>query len=67
MSAISQKSEDELKVTRRLFLQHAATATAVSATLYSVAMKTDAIAQPPLAAFGTRGTGDGMPYPYVGA
>lgn len=64
---IPNHREDELKITRRLFLQHAATATAVSATLYSVAMKTDAIAQVPVAQFAARGTGDGMPYPYVGA
>lgn len=64
---IPQISGEELKLNRRLFLQHAATATAVSATLYSVAMKTDAIAQVPVAQFAARGTGDGMPYPYVGA
>ncbi len=63
----SLKSDDELKLTRRLFLQHAASATAVSATVYSVAMKTDAIAQDRSTQFGARGTGDGMPYPYVGA
>lgn len=64
---IPNNRDDELKFTRRLFLQHAATATAVSATLYSVAMKTDAIAQAPVAEFSARGTGDGMPYPYIGA
>ena len=59
--------DDERKLTRRLFLQHTASATAVSATLYSVAMKTDAIAQAPAppAGFGF-GPGDGMPYPYLG-
>lgn len=36
-------SEDELKLTRRLFLQHSATAGAATAW-YSVAMKTDALA-----------------------
>jgi hypothetical protein len=38
-------SEDELKVTRRLFLRHSAMATAMSATWYSIAMKTDAVAR----------------------
>ena len=38
-------SEDELKLTRRLFLQHSATATAMSAAAYSIAMKTDALAR----------------------
>jgi hypothetical protein len=37
--------EDELKVTRRLFLRHSAVATAATASLYSIAMKTDALAQ----------------------
>ena len=62
----SQKPDDELKFTRRLFLQHAAATTAAT-TLYSVAMKTDAIAQqaPQVAMFGF-GPGDGMPYPYLG-
>ena len=38
-------SEDELKLTRRLFLQHSAMATAMSAGAYSIAMKTDALAR----------------------
>jgi hypothetical protein len=38
-------SEDELKVTRRLFLRHSTVATALSAGVYSIAMKTDALAQ----------------------
>jgi hypothetical protein len=37
--------DDEHKLNRRLFLQHSAMATAASATWYSVAMKTDAVAQ----------------------
>ncbi len=36
-------SEEELKLTRRLFLQHSATVSAATAW-YSVAMKTDALA-----------------------
>lgn len=64
------KSDEELKLTRRLFLQHTATATAataVSATFYSVAMKTDAIAQAAAGQVGIRGiVTDGFPYPYVG-
>ena len=38
-------SEDELKLTRRLFLQHSATATAISAGACSIVMKTDALAR----------------------
>jgi hypothetical protein len=37
-------SQDETKLTRRLFLQHSATASAATAW-YSVAMKTDALAE----------------------
>ena len=55
--------DDELKYTRRLFLQHTAAATATAAAFYSIAMKTDAMAQ--VAGFaGGRDAGDGMPYPY---
>lgn len=36
-------SEDDLKLNRRLFLQHSATASAATAW-YSIAMKTDALA-----------------------
>ena len=38
-------SEDELKVTRRRFLQHSAMASAASAAAYSIALKTDALAR----------------------
>ncbi len=38
-------SEDELELTRRLFLQHSATATAISAAACSIALKTDALAR----------------------
>jgi len=38
-------SEDELKLTRRLFLEHTAMATAMSGAVYSIALKTDAQAQ----------------------
>jgi hypothetical protein len=38
-------SDDELRITRRLFLQHSAMSTAMAAGWYSVAMKTDALAQ----------------------
>ena len=40
-------SDDELKLTRRLFLQQSAVATTMTAGLYSIAMKTDALAQAP--------------------
>jgi hypothetical protein len=58
--------DDELKLTRRLFLQHTAAAAAVaSAGLASIALKTDALADvTPLTTFGD-GRGDGMPYPYL--
>jgi hypothetical protein len=52
-------SDDELKLTRRLFLQHSATA----AAFYSIALKTDAVAraQQDVPQF----TSDGpSPYPY---
>ena len=61
-----KSSDDEQKLTRRLFLQHSASATAVSATLYSVAMKTDAIAQAPQLGLKKFGPGEAMPYPYLG-
>jgi len=38
-------SEDELKLTRRLFLRHSAMAAAMSAGAFSIAMKTDALAR----------------------
>lgn len=57
-------TDDELKYTRRLFLQHAAVATAMSASFHSIAMKTDAIAQTPQLIALNGGRGDGMPYPY---
>ncbi len=40
-------TDDELKVTRRSFLEQSAGATAMSAAWYSIAMKTDALAQAP--------------------
>ncbi len=55
--------DDELKYTRRLFLQHTALAT-TAATYYSIAMKTDAIAQEIQKVRGPGDAGDGMPYPY---
>lgn len=55
-------SDDELKLTRRLFLQQSAMISATTAGYYSIAMKTDALAQqPPL---GFRGPEDISPYPY---
>ena len=36
--------DDELRITRRLFLQHSAMATAMTAAWYSIAMKADAVA-----------------------
>jgi hypothetical protein len=58
--------DDELKLTRRLFLQYSAAATvATSATLAGVALKTDALADEPLKVGFDGGRGDGMPYPYL--
>lgn len=55
-------SDEELKVNRRLFLQHSAMATAMSGALYSVAMKTDALAQNVPQTLGDPVTN--LPYPY---
>jgi hypothetical protein len=58
-------SDDELKLTRRLFLQHSAMATATTAGLYSIALKTDALAQQPQPFAPLRFGADGTsPYPY---
>ena len=57
-------SEDHLKLTRRLFLQHSATVGAATAW-YSIAMKTDAIAradEKSVAAFRHDGI---LPYSYM--
>lgn len=56
-------SDDELKLNRRLFLQHSATASAATAWC-SVALKTDALAEASEAAFkGDRNDGI-LPYVY---
>lgn len=58
-------SDDELKLSRRLFLQHTAVAAATSAAFYSIAMKTDALSKAAAQVnSGNGGRGDGMPYPY---
>lgn len=59
-------SDDELKLTRRVFLQHSAAATAASAAWCGVAMKTDALAraaEAPLAALSPMGD-EILPYVY---
>lgn len=58
--------DDELKLTRRRFLEQSAMATAVSATWYSVAMKTDALTRADEARpAGVRGEDDTiLPYIY---
>jgi hypothetical protein len=57
-------SDDELKLTRRLFLQHTAMATAMTAGMYSIALKTDALAQQQLTS--PKFFADGpSPYPYM--
>jgi hypothetical protein len=60
-------SEDELKVTRRLFLQHSAMASAAAAGAYGIALKTDALARadegmPTVFGSGSDGT---LPYEYT--
>ncbi len=40
-------SDDESKLTRRMFLKHTAMATAATGAWHSIAMKTDAQQQPP--------------------
>jgi hypothetical protein len=60
-------SEDELKVTRRLFLQHSALASAAAAGAYGIVLKTDALARadeglPVGALSGADGT---VPYEYT--
>jgi hypothetical protein len=58
-------SEDELKVTRRLFLRHSAIATALSASCYSIAMKTDALAEAEYDAAMARGSFPDEVLPYL--
>jgi hypothetical protein len=61
-----QAPDDELKLTRRVFLQHTAAAAAIaSAGLASIALKTDALAQATPQTVSFDGRGDGMPYPYL--
>ena len=58
-------SEDERKLTRRRFLEHSAMATAMTATWYSVAMKTDAQAQDKKQAAGLMNDPGTGPSPYA--
>lgn len=58
-------SEDELKVTRRLFLRHSAIVSAMSAAAYGVAVKTDALAQDGPEQTVTFGDDDDNVLPYV--
>lgn len=50
--------DDDLRVTRRLFLKHSALATASGAAMYSIALKTDAAAAQPLQPARIRGEDD---------
>lgn len=50
--------DDDLRVTRRLFLKHSALATASGAAMYSIAMKTDAATSQPLQAASIRNEDD---------
>ena len=58
-------SDDELKLTRRLFMQQTAMASAMTAGMVSIAMKTDALAEEPKQG-PLRFLADGpSPYPYM--
>lgn len=56
--------DDELRLNRRLFLQHSAAAAATTAAFYSIALKTDALSRASAVEKVGGGRGDGMPYPY---
>jgi len=59
-------TDEERKLTRRRFLNHAAVAGASTALTAGVALKTDALARPAFQAFAVRENGMGaMPYPYM--
>jgi hypothetical protein len=59
-------SDEELKLNRRLFLQQTAVATATAGACYTIAMKTDAIAQQQQNAPGVRELGgENIILPYL--
>lgn len=56
-------SDEDLKLTRRHFLQQSAAASALAGGAYCISQKTDALAADPFTA--PKGKADdGMPYPY---
>jgi hypothetical protein len=57
-------SDEELKLTRRFFLQQTAFATAMAGGFYCISQKTDALEVEPFALRETGGD-QGMPYPYA--
>ena len=57
-------ADDELKLTRRFFLQQTSMSTALAGGLYSIAMKTDALAQAPPAQPENVGGEAILRYPY---
>ncbi len=57
-------SDDELKLTRRLFLQHSAMVSATTAGLCGIALKTDALAQAADAVQKALRSDGPSPYPY---
>lgn len=57
--------EEQLKLTRRLFLRHAAVATAATGGLSGIVLRTDAQAQPPIQPESTRGGFGHQQYPYT--
>lgn len=58
-------SDEDLKLTRRYFLQQSAMTAALAGGAYCISQKTDALAQDPAVAFAARDLTDGgMPYPY---
>jgi hypothetical protein len=57
-------SDDELKLTRRLFLQHAAMMSAMTGACCGIALKTDAMDKTPIQSPKTLDADDVSPYPY---
>jgi hypothetical protein len=57
-------SDEELKITRRLFLQHAAVVSAMSAGIAGIALKTDAVARAEEDKPEALQAGGPSPYPY---
>uniref|UniRef100_A0A7C2JY14 Twin-arginine translocation signal domain-containing protein n=1 Tax=Schlesneria paludicola TaxID=360056 RepID=A0A7C2JY14_9PLAN len=60
------RDDENARITRRIFLQHSAAATALSAGVCGIVLKTDAQTPTPVPTVGPRGNGqEGFPYGYV--